>query len=259
MFDTYMDAHALDPNMRRRMSLALGTAVIASAVALVGYASAERLTIVRVGAPTVELDFLLATSVVTPMSAVPPPAPKQQEPAAVAATDHEPPTRPIDDRSDILDPEPRTSTTSSVPSNAKPGVPGAPTGVPGPPIGMPCIGTCTIGTAKPVPPTLPPPTESPRVPLDVAQGRVIFSPDPPRDQLLATRAGTIHRGGTSVVEFCVGTNGRVDKATTKRSAGDGDVDRICRDTIKRWRFRALEVQNRPTRMCSEMTFVISFE
>ena len=261
MFDTYMHAHGLDPQLRRRMTLALGGAVIASAAMIVGYAGAERLSISRVGAPSVELDFLMAETVASPLAAPPPPAPPEQAAASdTPASDDDPP--PPDDRpADFLDPSPRRSSTSSVPSHAKGGVPGGPTGMPTMPTGMPCLGgNCSIGTPKPLPlRPQPPAIESAKVPLDVARGRATVSPNPPQAELLATRAGSMRRGGTSVVEYCVGTDGKVDKVSTKRSAGDGDVDRICRETMRRWSFTPLSVDNRPTRMCSEVAFVISFE
>lgn len=264
MFDTYMDAHALDPQMRRRMTVAMGAALVASAVAIAGYTGVEKLSITRVGAPQVELDFLMATTVASPLAAPPPPSPPAVAPAVAAAADAdpdpEPPSEP--DAPPLEDPLAKPRATSATPGpqgrTGVPGPPGLPPGIgPG---GPPCIGgACTIGTPTAIPPRTTPPVETAKVPLDVAQGRLRFSPDPPRDALLATRAGTLGRGGTSVVEFCVGADGKVDKVSTKRSAGDGDVDRICRDTLRRWRFSPLQVQGRATRMCSEVAFVIAFE
>jgi len=269
LFDTYMDAHDLDPHLRRRMTLALGAAAVTSALAIVGYTGAEKLSITRVGAPQVELDFVLANSVVSPMSVPPPPSPRQTAAASAAATEPDPEprtsaTEPATE--DVLDtPRPRLGTVqgSDHGRTGVPGVPGVPGQIPGPAAtgGVPCIGpTCTTGAPpRVVPPRVMPPSDTAKVPLDVARGRLRYSPDPPREALLATRAGSLRRGGTSVVEFCVGTDGKVDRVTTKRSAGDGDVDRICRDTLRRWRFSPLEVQGRATRMCSEFAFVIAFE
>lgn len=262
MFDTYMDAHALDPRMRLRMGVAMGAAVIASALAITTYSGVERMSIARVGAPQVEIDFLMATTVASPMVAPPPPPPPQQVIAAATsddAVDDAETTRTSDDLDDLLE-TPRKGPTRGAPTGNGGGtgtIPGAPVGPPG--IGMPCIGgQCTIGL-PPAQPRTPPASDTAKVPLSVVEGRVRFSPDPPREALLATRAGQLQRGGTSVVEFCVGTDGKVERVTTKRSAGDGDVDRICRDTLKRWRFSPLQVQGRATRMCSEMSFVIAFE
>jgi protein TonB len=252
MFDTYMDAHALDPRMRRRMGLAMGAAVIASALAITTYSGVERMSIARVGAP----------QVASPMAAPPPPPPQQASAAAPSddAVDDAEPTRTASDDVDELLEAPRRGPTRGAPTGNSGGagtIPGAPVGPPG--IGMPCIGGhCTIGL-PPAQPRTPPAIDTTKVPLSVAEGRVRFSPDPPREALLATRAGQLQRGGTSVVEFCVGTDGKVERVSTKRSAGDGDVDRICRDTVKRWRFSPLQVQGRAIRMCSEMSFVIAFE
>lgn len=261
MFDTYMDAHAFDPRMRRRMGLAMGAAVIASALAITTYSGVERMSIARVGAPQVEMDFLMATTVASPMAAPPPPPPQQSSAAAPSDdVDHDPePTRTHDDVDDLLE-APRKGPSRGATTGHGGGtgtIPGAPVGPPG--IGVPCLGGhCTIGLPPAVPRT-PPTSDTAKVPLSVVEGRVRFSPDPPREALLATRAGQLQRGGTSVVEFCVGADGKVDRVSTKRSAGDGDIDRICRDTLKRWRFSPLQVEGRATRMCSEMSFVIAFE
>ena len=263
MFDTYMDAHALDPGLRRRMTLALSAAVIASAVAVGGYSGLEKLSVRRVAAPNVEIEFLMATTVPLPLAA-PPPASPPTVASEAAAVDPDPdpdPTR--ESPPDVLEP-PRQPTAAPGTHRGLtvPGVPGVP-GIVGPPggiVGVPCpTGACVPTRAPPVPLRADPTSDSAKVPLSVVESRLRFSPDPPREALLGTRAATARRGGTSVVEFCVSADGKVDKVATRRSAGDADVDRICRETLRRWRFSPLTVQGRATRMCSEFSFVIAFE
>lgn len=259
MFDTYMDAHALDPHMRRRMTLAMGSAVIASALAVGAYAGAEKLSITRVGAPHVEVDFLIASTVAVPLAAPPPESPPPASTNAATPDVDPAPTPARDAVEDVLEP-PRKSTTPGTAKHEGVGIPGAATGVPMPP-GMPCLGgNCSIGTTTPmVPRVTPTTTPPPKVKLEVIESRLRFSPDPSRELLLATRAGAARRGGTSVVEFCVGADGKLDAIETERSSGDADVDRICRDTLKRWRFSPMLVDGRAKRVCSEVSFVIAFE
>jgi protein TonB len=264
MFDVYMEAHALDPSVRRRMTLALAAAAIASAAAIAMYTGAQRLGVARVVAPKVEVEFLLATAAPPPVAAPPPDAPAAALVPTSATPDDAPPPRrePQADSAPIEDPEARPRSPAppnGVPTGKGPGVPG-PLGVPGIP-GAPCIpGACVVGGPRALPPALPRVDDEPaKLAMSVVQGRATVSPDPSREALAATRAGAAGRGGTTVVAFCVGTDGKVDSTQTKRSAGDADVDRICRDTIRRWRFTPYEVGGRAKRMCSEYTFVIEFD
>ena len=77
--------------------------------------------------------------------------------------------------------------------------------------------------------------------------------------LLRTLAGQRNQGGTSVVEFCIDTDGHVEDVRTKRSHGDREVDRVCREALSRWRFSPMAVRGKAQRTCSEMSFVIAFE
>lgn len=266
MFDVYMEAHALDPGIRRRMTKALGAAALLSTAVIVMYAGAQRLDISRVIAPKVEIEFLTATAAAPPMSAPPPEAPAPVVVASTPVIDDTPTPRreptsdvaPIEDPSERPRPSTDTSSASAIPGTG--GVPG-PIGVPGTRGTLPCIpGACASGPPVRQPPLPTTDADDPaKLPMSVITGRATVSPDPNREALAATRAGSAGRGGTTTIEFCVGTDGKVDRASTKRSAGDPDVDRICRDTIRRWRFTPYEVGGRAKRMCSEYTFVIEFD
>lgn len=264
MFDVYMEAHALDPGIRRRMTIALGAAACMSAAVVVMYGGAQRLGIARVSAPKVEVEFMLATATPPPVSAQPPDAPPAASVVATPRADEDPTPRrePTPDVAPIEDPRarPTSPSPSATTSGTGIGVPG-PIGIPGGRGALPCIpGACNLGTRPTTLPPLPRTDDDPaKLPMSVVRGKVKFAPDPSREALAATRAGGAGRGGTTVVDFCVGADGKVDRVTTKRSAGDADIDRICRDTLRRWRFTPHEVGGRAKRMCSEYTFVIEFD
>ncbi|MBC8071337.1 MAG: energy transducer TonB [Deltaproteobacteria bacterium] len=131
----------------------------------------------------------------------------------------------------------------------------------GPTTGLPCPipGGCRSTIVAPTRTNTDTTQASAKVPLSVVRERLRFSPDPSRAELLRTPAGARGQGGTSVVEFCIDTDGRVDDVRTRRSAGDREIDRICREALSRWRFQPLAVRGKATRTCSEMSFVVAFE
>jgi TonB family protein len=265
MFDVYMTAQAIDPHARKRFALASTLAIAASVLALGSYVGGQRFGVRRVEAPHVDLDILLANIVAAPPLAVaPPPAPEpkpvvHQEPderAAIAPR----PAPDDDDPEDVLERPSRDGARSDGTNDG----PSSDTGVPGPGPGIarppcPIPGSCPSSIVAPTRANTDTTQASAKVPLSVVRERLRFSPDPSRAELLHTQAGARGQGGTSVVEFCIDTDGHVEDVRTRRSAGDREVDRICREALSRWRFTPLAVRGKATRTCSEMSFVVAFE
>jgi TonB family protein len=114
-----------------------------------------------------------------------------------------------------------------------------------------------------LPPRREPQTETPRKPvfedIDHARARAKSTPDPPQDQLARTSAGIARRSGSTRVSFCIGIDGRTNDVRTRKSAGDVDVDRICREAVARWRFEPVRVDGEARTSCSEVVFSIAFE
>ncbi|MFO0635850.1 MAG: energy transducer TonB [Nannocystaceae bacterium] len=267
MFDTYMGAHAIDPGLRRRTSLALLAAAAASAMALGGYVAGERMSIRKVGAPHVELEFLLASTVPLPVasSPPPPPAPKIQTsggaPPPEDAAERPPEARDEPDPLDVLDRAPRPPRAPG-PDGRTGGDGHGPSNLLGTPVsGMPCPipGTCKPSNIPVATPAAPRETGNAKVPLSVVTSRLKFSPNPAQADLLRTEAGMARRNVRAVVEFCIDPAGKVDGVRTRKSSGDVEVDRLCREALSRWRFAAMQVDGASKRTCSEFTFEIAFE
>ncbi|MBX7082767.1 MAG: energy transducer TonB [Nannocystaceae bacterium] len=267
MFDTYMGAHAIDPGFRRRTSLALVAALCASALALGGYVAGERMSIRKVGAPHVELEFLLASTVPLPVASSPPPAPAAQQPEHAGASDPDEPTERIDDErapdpDDVLERAPRPPRVASGPGPVGPGTGAGPVNLLGTPTGgMPCPipGTCKPSRLPTAIPAAPRDSGSAKVPLSVVSSRLKYSPNPAQADLLRTEAGMARRNVRAVVEFCIDAAGKVEGVRTRKTSGDPEVDRLCREALSRWRFSALQVDGAGKRTCSEFTFEIAFE
>jgi protein TonB len=117
------------------------------------------------------------------------------------------------------------------------------------------VGISSVPTRKPEPST------SVHQPIRAMRAQAIYSPDPAPAQLRLTPTGrSSRRTGQSTVAFCVGTGGKVTEVrTTRRFPADPEVDRICRQTVEKWRFRPFIVDGRPRRTCSDVTFSIQFE
>ncbi len=126
----------------------------------------------------------------------------------------------------------------------------------------PCIGTFAPKSIVRSPiarPTPPAPVDI--RPLASVMARAIYSPDPDPKKFALTRTGRTHRSpGRSTVSFCIGPAGRTqDVRTTRAFSGDRDVDRICREAVKKWRFSPLRVGGKARTSCSKITFDIEFE
>lgn len=98
-------------------------------------------------------------------------------------------------------------------------------------------------------------------PVAVVRARAMFSPDPSQSDLVrALGSDRRARAGHSTVGFCVGTDGRVERVRTVHPfGGEPAVDAVCRDTVRRWRFRPMRAGGEAKVTCSEVTFAISFE
>lgn len=264
MFDVYMNAHAIDPSTRRRFVGASMLALVASTLAIGSYVGGQRFAIQRVDPPHVDLDVLLASIVPSPPLAVEPPPPpdvEKDEPVDEGAA-----AKPIVDRDadeDVLEP-PRPKQGREGPRVVDDGGGGNGEGPKKPWLGgggVPCPipGTCTTNVGTLSRHNTDTTRTTPVVPISHVRERLRFSPDPSRADLLRTNAGQRGEGGTSIVSFCIDTDGRVSDVRTKRSHGDREVDRICREALSRWRFSAMQVRGKAHRTCSEMSFTIAFE
>ncbi|HET6584311.1 MAG TPA: TonB family protein [Nannocystaceae bacterium] len=260
MFDVYMHAHAIDPRAQRTMVALVGVATLATALSIGTAMVGERLGVTRVGAPQVEGILVLPMDVtVAPLVPPPPKLEPTRDDAAAATVASSPDPKPHVDRE--LAPIEDAQATHPPATRLGPDVTG-PTSLmrsTAPPH-LACVVPGTCATAPPRPPKPPAPPARTFESIDVTRERALASPDPPTDQLARTPAGITRRSGSSTVAFCVGTDGKTTDVRTRKSSGDPDVDRICRDTVaRRWRFQPFAVDGRARTTCSEVTFQIAFE
>jgi protein TonB len=98
-------------------------------------------------------------------------------------------------------------------------------------------------------------------PIASVKSRAIYDPDPDGKLLQATKAAKFDkRPGSVKVGFCVGATGKTkDVKVTKKYPHDPQVNRICADTVAKWRFKPRLVGGKPVETCSAMTFDIRFE
>jgi len=255
-----MHAHAVDPRARTRMTIVLAAAVVATTATLAGVVTGQKLGIVRVGAPSIESILVMPLDVgATPLAPPPPPAAPTQTAAAAPSDPETPPVR--DDLPPLETARAKSSTHG--PTTGKGTDVGSITGrdVIGSLHGSPCPvpGTCAKVPSVARPPTTPTPEPRGFAPISALREVAKYSPDPPREQLARTAAGQRGRSGSSTVAFCIDAAGKITSTRTRRSAGDHEVDRICRETVARWRFDPFRVDGRPRATCSEVTFQIAFE
>jgi len=262
MFEHYMTYQAVDPRFTRMMGV---SAILSGMVTLsiVTFAwAANKMDISRVDAPT--SDYLIVQLNIDD----PPPPPAA--PAAAAAKADEEDSQESARPSEVPDEEPPAEESLAPPSEAPkqppklrgggggskvPGIPrGSSIGMPGSPIGV------SIGD----PSSLLKPREKeaapPPKPIQAVMAQGVFTPDPDQKRLAASKAGMFDkRPCTNRTSFCVDASGKVVDVRTKSKCYDPQVDAICRDAVKRWRFKPFIVAGAAKKTCSTVHFDLEFK
>lgn len=109
------------------------------------------------------------------------------------------------------------------------------------------ITVAAVGCAKPIP-------ES-EVPYEVVGRYAIYTPDPSLQALHRTRTGQAGVAATTVVSFCVASDGTAKNVVVAKSSRDREFDAICRDTVATWQFEPFGGDVEP---CSRITFKVTF-
>ena len=139
-----------------------------------------------------------------------------------------------------------------MPGGVSGGVPGGiPGGVPGGvPGGNPAIKTKSTESKQ-----------AAEKPLAAVMQQAIYAPAPNQKDFQQTKAARFDkRDGKNTTSFCIDTNGKVVEVKTKaKFPGDPQVDKIIRDTIKKWRFKPFKVGGKPVKMCTKRTFKLTFK
>lgn len=153
------------------------------------------------------------------------------------------------------------SVPMGVPGGTEGGVLG---GVPGGVVGGEIGGE--LGAPLPTAPRSAPGSAPPRPkpkrlkPIRDVMSHAWHSPNPSMKRLAMTKTGQGSRKrGESRVAFCVDERGRTrDVRTTKKFPNDPEVDAICRQAVRTWRFRPFKVGRRRVSVCSVVVFDIDF-
>ena len=263
MFEHYMTYQAVDPRFNRMMGV---SAILSGMVTLsiVTFAwAANKMDISRVDAPT--SDYLIFQ-----LSLDDPPPPAAAPAAAATKTEEVEDSREPERPSEIPEEEIKQEESMAPPSEAPkkvpklrgggggskvPGIPGGSSiGIPGSKIGI------SIGD----PGSLLRPREKkagpPPKPIQAVMAQGVFTPDPDQKRLAATKAGMFDkRSCLNKTSFCVDASGKVVDVRTKSKCYDPQVDAICRDAVKRWRFKPFIVAGAAKKTCSTVQFDLSFK
>lgn len=257
MFESYMRYQYADPRGRRQMTL---SALVAGALTLSTITLAwatSKMEITRVDAPAMDT-ILFQLGADAPLPPPPPPPPLGvvdggEDPKTPVDKPEAPPEETIAPPDEAIPPvksaRPRAGSPTGVPEGIRGG---RPTGIP---IGIPTGKITDI--FDPLPPTKPPPTKAtPPLPITAVMARGIYTPNP-EARLFVGKAD--RRPCTNRTHFCVDPDGRVGDVRTAKSCGDAEVDRICREAVKKWRFRPAKVAGDAHRACSVVDFSLVFK
>jgi protein TonB len=256
MFEHYMKYQGADPIRRRRLQMAAVISGVTTASLITFMWVANKMSIVRVDAPTVSY-------IMVQMAADEPPPPPPPPPPPSAADEVEQEVIPDEEvplEEDIVQPR---ETPESVPEQKGRKVPtgvrgGVPGGIPGGVVGGVLGGSFGGGgvatkrdTSKNVA----------KQPIKSVMAQAIYSPDPDKKKLAGTKAGMFDkRPGINKTAFCVDKTGKtVAVRTVRKFPGDPMVDKICRDTVKKWRFKPFLAGGKPVKTCSTVEFNIKFQ
>lgn len=126
-------------------------------------------------------------------------------------------------------------------------------------------GTCAIPPCgvdpAPAAPPKPAPTKPVLVPPTVIKGlrtsgeTQIHPPDPVKTAMYRDGKTKV----ISTIRLCVGTDGEVSGITFLKSSGYAGYDAVLEDGLRRWHYRAYEVNGRKVPVCGIVTFVYAIK
>ena len=98
------------------------------------------------------------------------------------------------------------------------------------------------------------------MPIVGVMAHSLYAPDPDPKALASTKAGMFDRRPcTSRIRFCVDPRGRTVDVRSVGACYDPKVDQICRETVKKWRFKPFVVAGAASPVCTEVSFDLRFD
>jgi hypothetical protein len=98
------------------------------------------------------------------------------------------------------------------------------------------------------------------MPIVGVMAHSLYAPDPDPKALASTKAGMFDRRPcTSRIRFCVDPRGRTVDVRSVGACYDPKVNQICRETVKKWRFKPFVVAGAASPVCTEVSFDLRFD
>ena len=98
------------------------------------------------------------------------------------------------------------------------------------------------------------------MPIVGVMAHSLYAPDPDPKALASTKAGMFDRRPcTSRIRFCVDPRGRTVDVRSVGACYDPKVNQICRETVKKWRFKPFIVAGAASPVCTEVSFDLRFD
>ncbi len=271
MFDHYMHYQSGDPRRRLRLQIAATAAGITTFAFIVFGWVADKMSINKVDPPTSKYVVVQMLNEEPPPPPPPPPPPAGDDSEPEPEPEEEIPEEEVPLEEEIVQPKETPDKIPEATNKGKSKGPKVPGGVVGGVVGgVPggVVGGVVGGQLGGMPGgvvtkrnTEEAKKEVVMEPISSVKGRAIYNPDPDQKKLQATKAAKFDkRPGEVKVKFCVGTTGKTkDVKVSKKYPHDPQVNRICKETVSKWRFKAKLVGGKPIETCSTVTFVIRFE
>ncbi|MEZ4453406.1 MAG: hypothetical protein R3B09_28335 [Nannocystaceae bacterium] len=262
MFEHYMNYQYADPRRQRQMTLAATVSGVLTLSMITFAWAANKMDIARVEAPTINyIVFQLAMDEPPPPPPPPPPpaGSEEEEEEEEKVPDEEIPeeeiVQPKETPEKVPDAKKAPGKSAKIPGGVPGGIPG---GVPGGVVGG-VLGGQLGGQLGGVAVKRDNQQAAPPIPINAVMSQGVYVPDPDDKLLKSTKASMFDkRPCVSKVFFCVDTNGKTTDVRTKGKCYDPKVDEICRETVKKWRFKPFIVGGKTQKQCSTMEFSLKF-
>jgi len=98
------------------------------------------------------------------------------------------------------------------------------------------------------------------MPINAVMAHSLYAPDPDPKALASTKAGMFDRRPcASRIRFCVDPRGRSVDVRSLGTCYDPKVNLICREAVKKWRFKPFVVAGEASSVCTEVSFDLRFD
>ena len=257
MFDEYLQVQIIDPKRKWRMLMAMNISGAIAGFSLLLVWMTEKMQITRVEPPAANYVMVEMLNLPKPILPIAQQIQRISSKAeATSVTSQKPNYTTAKQNLGSKNSEPEQTDDAGETQTSKQGI-----GIPGT---HECGATCNLigsihGQGSAVPPTSNQASQPPKQ-IAFSRSQCIACADPEQKQLQATNAAHSGRaGGRNVTHYCISPSGQVtDVSTEKAFPGDPEVDRICRETVRKWRFKPSLVNGQPLKTCTSVTFNLHF-